>query len=129
MVKRFSEWMKVKQKFDEQIENQAYFKELEVWWSVVGENIGVEIGGKGAVFSRPVLIYKKLSKESFLAIPLSTQAKEGSWYISFDFKNQKICANLAQVRILSSRRLYEKMGEVTANDFAKVKSGFLRLYS
>ncbi len=129
MIKRFLEWIGVKEKLELRIVKYALFREMEIWWVAAGENIGVEINGKGNTFARPVLVYKKLNKEIFLAIPLSTQIKEGSWYVSFDFKDRLICTNLAQVRIMSAGRLYEKMGEVNENDFAKVKSGFLRLYS
>ncbi len=129
MIKRFLEWFAIKEKIEQRIGNHPLFRQMEIWWTGVGENIGVEIGGKGKAFSRPVLIYRKLGKESFLGIPLSTQIKEGSWYVSFDFKNQMVSVNLAQIRVMSAARLYKKMGEVAENDCAKVKSGFLRLYS
>ena len=128
MIKRFLEWIRVKERLENRLEKRT-FNEREIWWTAVGENIGIEVGGKGGIFSRPVLIYKKLNRESFLGIHLSTQIKEGSWYESFIFKDKITCANLAQVRVLSVSRLYEKIGEVTAPDFAKVKDGFLRLYS
>lgn len=129
MIKKFLEWIGLKEKLHSNSDKFVYFNEGEVWWCALGENIGVEINGKGTMFSRPVLIYKKLSKSGFLAVPLSTQIKEGSWYISVEFKEKTISANLAQLRIVSTARLYDKMGEVTAEDFSKVKSGFLRLYS
>lgn len=81
------------------------------------------------MFSRPIYIYKKLSKNGFLGIPLSTQIKKGSWYVSINFKEKIIIANLAQVRVLSSSRLYEKMGELDDNDSEKIKTAFSRLYS
>ena len=31
-----------------------YFYEREVWWAVVGQNIGSEEDGKGKNFARPV---------------------------------------------------------------------------
>ena len=56
----------------------------EVWWVAVGENVGVEINGKSKYFSRPVLIFKKLSHLGFMGIPLSTQVHSGSWYVIKD---------------------------------------------
>lgn len=129
MIKRFLEWIDVKERLENRPGKDVSFKEGEVWWSAVGENIGVEISGKRKTFARPLLVYRKLNKESFLAIPLSTQIKKGSWYVWFEFKLQMICVNMAQVRVVSTNRLYAKMGEITTHEFAKVKSGFLRLYS
>ena len=42
------------------------FKEGEIWWCGIGMNIGREIFGKGAKFIRPVVVLKKLNKDSFL---------------------------------------------------------------
>ncbi len=129
MVKNFLEWMGVKERLEHRSEKNLYFKEGEVWWVAIGENIGVEVSGKGTGFSRPMLVYKKLSQESFLGIPLTTHIKQGSWYISFAFAESIACANLAQIRVVSAARLYTKLGDATTENFAKVKSGFLRLYS
>ena len=81
------------------------------------------------MFSRPIYVYKKFSKNGFLGIPLSTQNKTGSWYVDISFQGQKSIVNLSQIRAFSSSRLYEKMGALDDNDRAKIKNGFLRLYS
>lgn len=57
------------------------FKEREVWWCSIGMNIGVEIYGKGKKFTRPVLIFRKFNKDSFLGIPFTSQPKDGIWYV------------------------------------------------
>jgi mRNA-degrading endonuclease toxin of MazEF toxin-antitoxin module len=129
MIKRFLEWIRIKERLEPHSSRRVNFKEREVWWSAVGENVGVEINGKGKMFSRPVLVYKKINNGSFLSIPLSTQIKEGSWYVPFLLRGRVVCANLAQIRVISTARLYDKAGDVTTRDFEKVKSGFLRLYS
>ena len=56
--KRFNEWIRIKEKLH-QVGRTPHNLEGEIWWSAVGENVGVEINGKGDVFSRPVLIMKK----------------------------------------------------------------------
>lgn len=103
-------------------------REGEIWWCAVGENVGVEINGKNDVFSRPVLILKKLSRYGFLGVPLTSQEHIGSWYVSFEFKNKKQYASLAQIRVLSVCRLYRKMGMVPESDLEIVKNGFRKLY-
>ena len=87
------------------------------------------MNGKGDVFSRPVYVYKKLSRDGFVGLPFSTQDKTGSWYIEVFFKGKKNIANLSQIRLLSSLRMYEKMGSLDEIDIIKIKNGFLRLYS
>jgi len=46
-------------------------------------NIGDEVYGKGEYFSRPVLVYKKLTNTTFLGLPITTREKTGSWYVEF----------------------------------------------
>ncbi len=104
------------------------FKEAEVWWCNFGENIGVEVNGKNAPFSRPAIVLKKHNKHSFMAIPLTSQPHTGNWYVEFEFRGKKSWANLAQAKSLSAKRLYRRMGMTTKGDFLKVKLGFYGLY-
>ncbi len=129
MIKRFLEWIGLKEKIHKNEHKPPLFKEGEVWWCAIGENVGIEVNGKGKPFSRPVYIYKKLSVNGFLAIPLSTKGKTGTWYTEINFQGKDIVANLAQVRVLSFLRMYEKMGTLDEKDIIKIKDGFLRLYS
>jgi mRNA interferase MazF len=129
MVKRFLEWIGIKERLHVGDARPVFFKEGDIWWCALGENIGVEINGKGSTFSRPIFVYKKLSREGFLGIPLSTKTKKGSWYVKISFQEKEIVANLAQLRVLSTARMLEKMGTLDETDGEKIKSGFLRLYS
>lgn len=100
----------------------------EVWWVAVGENVGIEINGKSKYFSRPVLIFKKLSHLGFMGIPLSTQKHNGSWYVNFEFQDKNICAALSQAKVFSSARLYSRLGQIAEDDMLKIKNGFRKLY-
>jgi hypothetical protein len=62
-------------------------------------------------------------------MPLTSQNKKGSWYVGITFKGENNTANLAQVRIFSSYRMYELMGLLDKDDVKRIKNGFLRLYS
>jgi hypothetical protein len=53
--------------------NTTVVSEREIWWASVGENVGSEINGKSAPFSRTVIIYKKLSHGFYFVIPTTTQ--------------------------------------------------------
>ena len=129
IIKKFLEWIGLKEKIHNNNSVPPLFNDGEIWWCAVGENVGIEINGKGEAFSRPVYIYKKLSRDGFLGIPLSTILRKGSWYVEISFQEQKIMANLAQCKVLSFKRMYEKMGALDEKDIKKIKNGFLRLYS
>ena len=100
----------------------------EVWWTAVGENVGVEINGKSEYFSRPVVVFKKLSHLGFMGIPLTTQAHDGPWYIKFRFQGKNICAVLSQAKVFSTARLYNRLGQIAEDDMAKIKEDFRELY-
>jgi mRNA interferase MazF len=105
------------------------FKEGEVWWCSIGMNIGREIFGKGKDFARPVVIFKKIGSDSFLAIPLTTQIKNGSWYVPIWSGDIECRALLSQVRVLDEKRLINKMGTLNLSHFTELKGKFLEFYS
>lgn len=124
--KHFPEWLNRK----EDLHNTNKippFSEGQLWWAGLGENVGVEINGKHDDFSRPVLVFKKLSNLCFLAVPLTSQPHEGSWYVEFEFRGKKQYAVLAQIRMVSAARLYNRMGKISTGDFKKIKVGFRKL--
>ncbi len=125
--KHFGEWIELKEKLHV-VGRLPAIKEGEIWWAALGENIGIEVNGKNTVFSRPVLIYKKLSRYGFMAIPLTSQSHEGDWYIPFVFRNKRSIAVLSQARVMSVSRLYERMGRIPDSDYKLVRKGFKKLY-
>lgn len=100
----------------------------QVWWTGVGRNIRSEINGKNARFSRPVLVYRKLSGERFMAVPLTSQPHAGSWYIPFMFAGKLQTAVIGNAKTMSVKRLYRLIGRIDDSDYKKVKNGFLKLY-
>jgi len=125
--KHFEEWINLKERLHFG-KKMPRIREGEVWWCSFGENIGVEINGKSARFTRPVLIMKKLSGLGFMGIPLTSQEKTGSWYATFVFLGKREFAALCQARVMSVSRLHSKMGELPASDLNIVKQAFFRLY-
>ena len=128
MIKKFLEWIGLKEKIHTDSVGPLYYNEGEIWWCAVGQNVGIEINGEGKMFSRPVYIYKKLSKDGFMGISVSTQKKTGSWYVSVICQNKESLINLAQARIFSSSRMYKKIGTLDNVDIKKIKTAFSHLY-
>lgn len=127
-MKRFAEWLKLKERLDGASPEPPFISEGDLWWASLGENVGHEIDGKDADFARPVIVHTRLSRETFLAIPTTTQAKRGSWYVWFEQKEKRMAACLHQVRVVDHRRLLWKIGALDIKDFSRVKDGFNRLY-
>lgn len=129
MIKRFSEWIQLKEKLHNvSINKSPFFKEGEIWWCSIGDNIGTEINGKSKYFSRPVLIYKKFSKNLFFGLPLTSKLKTGSWFVGISFFNKDQTVVLYQGRTFNSARLMNLIGQCNEKDLEKVKAGFRQLY-
>jgi mRNA interferase MazF len=80
-----------------------FFHEKEIWWIYMGKNIGFEQDGE--------------------------REKKGKFY--FDFTNRdgkKQTAILSQMRPFSSKRLKEKLGEISESDFIKMKKKIKKLF-
>ena len=127
MPKDFDRWINVKKDLDNKNKLPS-IKEGEIWWCSVGENVGVEIGGKSKVFTRPVLIYKKLSRFGFMGVPLTSKNHTENWYVKFVFKNRISLAALSQARVFSVARLHKRMGTISGQDFKLIERKFNEIY-
>lgn len=107
---------------------EPLFKEGEIWWCSIGMNIGVEIFGKGQRFTRPVIIFKKFNKNAFLGIPLTSQLKTGKWYAPIIHGEKTDTALLAQIRVMDSKRLIERMETIGDDGFEEIRKSFLNFY-
>lgn len=123
--KHFEEWIYLKEKLHFS-NSLPKINEDEIWWCSFGENVGIEITGKHKLFSRPVFIYKKLSRFGFIGIPLTSQEKSGSWYVKFDFQGKNEVAVLSQIRTFSVSRLSSRMGKLDKNDANKIRNSLLK---
>jgi mRNA interferase MazF len=127
-MKRFLEWIGLKEKLHLSQHRPPLVSERDVWWASMGENVGSEMNGKSARFSRPVLIFKKLAHGFYLVAPTTTQAHQGSWYVHVHLKEQDEFVCLNQIRVIDYRRLHSKLGQIDTDNFDKVREGFRKLY-
>lgn len=129
MLKRFLEWMGMKEKIHNTENIPPLFKENEIWWCYIGENVGIEINGKDRQFTRPVFIFKKYDSYSFLGLPLTTKPKTGTWYAAITFTGINQTVVLSQGRVFDYRRFKEKMGELDEKDSQKVREAYVKLHA
>ena len=118
----FDNWNEVKKKAHKERTYRG-FKEREIFYAKLGQNIGYEQNGIGDEFIRPIVILKKFNHSLFYAIPLSTTKKRNHYYFEFEFKKGvKSVAILSQVRNLDAKRLLNKIGMMNKDDFEVLKS-------
>lgn len=124
MEENFDKWNQIKKNVQEDEKNRL-FKQRDIFFINMGQNIGFEQNGKGENFVRPIVILKKITNQMFIGIPLSSQIKDGDWFFKFEFNiKDKISLNIAilpQIRMFSSKRLLNKIGVMKIEDFEKMK--------
>ncbi len=129
MEKDFDRWNKVKKAInatDE--EDRLYFHEGDIWWVHLGVNVGYEIDGKSSDFSRPVIILRKYNQYSFLALPLTTNAKPNKWRVPIgSVADLDAFAVLSQLRNIDSCRLIEKKAHVPREMLVALKKTASRM--
>src|SRR3989338_6574598 len=126
-IKTLQDWCKLKSVLWRK-ETKIIFKQGDIWWCSLGINLGEEMFGKGEKFRRPVLVFRKLTGNSFLGLPITKQEKRGSWYVEITIHKEKRWIMLNQARILDKKRLTNRIGELDGVDFKKVKAEFLKFY-
>lgn len=121
------EWCKLKSTLSGK-DSRVIFKQQEVWWCSVGVNLGEEALGKGSLFTRPVLVLKKFTASSFLGLPLTSQAKSGTWYVEIRLHGNKNWVMLNQARMFDRKRLVDRLGTLDDATFNFVKLEFQKFY-
>ena len=124
MEEIFDKWNEVK-KVVQNDEKIRLFKQRDIFFINMGQNVGFEQNGKGENFVRPIIILKRITNQMFLGIPLSSQLKKGDWFFEFEFDTKDdVSRNIAiipQIKMFSSRRLLNKIGVMKIEDFEKMK--------
>jgi mRNA interferase MazF len=122
MIKEFRKWCNVKEKVDELDTNNNYFKEREIWWCYLGENIGFEQNGKGDLFLRPVLIFKKFNRKLCWVIPLSTKLSKGNFFFPVLSESNKIrIATIPQLKMIDVKRLSNKIDSISKTELKFIR--------
>lgn len=126
-TQRFMAWISRKIALHFRQRGGPDFQEREIWWASLGENIGSEVNGKNHRFERPVIVFRKFGNTTFLAVPCTTKPKSGSWYCTYHFQGREMRANMAQIRVISYRRLIRKMGRLQPGEFLSLKNALIGL--
>jgi mRNA interferase MazF len=121
ITEKYNNWNIKKQEIQFSDIEESYFKEGDIWWCSLGQNIGNESYGKGNDYRRPILVIRKLSENLCIALPLTSKRKTGTWFTDILLDGESRCVMLYQIRTLNRKRFQRKMGEVGFEDFIQVK--------
>ena len=70
-----------------------------------------------------MLIVKKFNNEIFLGIPLSSKQKSKDFYFNYiDPYGKKVSAILAQIRMISIKRITRKLYVLDQKNFSEIKT-------
>lgn len=124
-MEKFDKWNRVKKNTERVQERRLTIRPRDIFWAKIGQNIGSEEYGKNENFSRPVLIIRKLTRDLFIGIPLTSTIKDGDYFHSFEYYNRsnglvQNSAMILQLKTYSIKRLMNKTGVVNMDDFEKI---------
>ena len=119
-MKNYNDWHKRKTDIENH-SNEKLFRERDVWWCSLGQNIGFEQDGKNKKFERPVLVLKKFNKAIYLGVPLTTKKKENKFHFKIAITNKDSFAILSQIRLLSSKRLIRRIERINKTSVEQVR--------
>lgn len=126
MKKDYQTWH-TKKEFLQDEKARPFFHEREIWFCSLGENIGFEQDGRGEEFLRPVIVIKKFNQEVCWGIPLTKKQKKGQYYFQFLLGEEVSTAILSQIRLIDSKRLQYKIGDLSEADFVEIRKRLTQL--
>ena len=118
-IKDFDNWNSTKKHLNNaHVVIQANWR--EVWWCSLGINVGAEIDGKNETFERPVLVLKRISAESVIALPLTTKGSADLHHIAIEHNGKTSFVKLSQIRTISTKRLRRKLFTLSEDVFVDI---------
>ncbi len=125
--KDYTHWHTIKTNVHNE-KQRPFFHEREIWFCLLGANIGFEQDGRGQEYLRPVVVVRKFNNEVCRIIPLTKNQKKGMYYFSFSYTTNIVStAILSQIKLVDSKRLEYKSGDMNEKDFTILKQKLTRL--
>lgn len=124
-VKNFESWNTYKDILNE-TESNGFFHEREIWWCALGINIGSEQDGKNELFERPILIVRKISTELVLIAPITSKIGSYEDRVTTHIAGKESQILIAQIRVVSSKRLLRKIERIKTVRFQEVLIGLVK---
>lgn len=121
MEKRFDEWNAEKKELNSR-RAAPFCHARELWWCVLGVNVGFEQDGTGEHYDRPIVILKVLSARTCLAVPLTTSTHQHPLRVPLGLvQGKEARALLSQMRVVDTKRLIRKMSYLDHERFDLIR--------
>ena len=128
-MKNFDLWNNCKKRIDAAVQYR-HPKEKEIWWCMLGVNIGVEIYGKGELFMRPVLVINADGGQNCVVVPLTSKVRKRKYSCTIKTDDGMLHSALVfQMRSIDKRRLVEKKYRLSDEEHLRVKKVFDSIYN
>ncbi|MDP3953571.1 MAG: type II toxin-antitoxin system PemK/MazF family toxin [bacterium] len=125
--KDYTKWHKVKSDIHNK-KKRPYFHEREIWFCSLGSNVGFEQDGRGDLYLRPVVVIRKFNNEVCLVVPMTKNVKKSIHYFNFSYEDGVTStAILSQVKLIDTKRLVYKSGNISKKDFSTLKKKLRQL--
>ena len=119
----FDVWNQQKKAIDARPPVVVFAQPRDVWFCSLGRNVDVEMNGGGEKFSRPVLVIKPFNRRMVWVIPLTTKPKAHDFHYRFtDPFGNEVAANVAQLRLISTKRLERRIYKLNDAEFERVRA-------
>lgn len=120
MIDKYVRWHNTKGFVDNR--KSVFFKERQVWFCYLGNNIGYEQNGSGKDYLRPVLVIKKFNNRLCLVVPLTKKIRDNRFNFIFQYVSEHMSSAIfSQIRLVDSKRLKYLSGYISEKDFIKLK--------
>lgn len=130
--KDYEKWMNVKstiQTYAVDAKDPIGYREGDIFWTSIGENVGFEEDGKGERYLRPVLIISGISRTLFLGAPLSTTSKNGKFYCHITVRGVPNIIMFNQIRVFDSSRIKggKRLFHINKTELLRIKEALKNL--
>ena len=123
----YNNWNKLKQNINKK-NKIIYFREGQIWYINMWINIWYEEDWKKENYSRPVLILKKFSKDTFLWVSTTSIRKKWKFYYNiWEIKWIENFLILSQIRLYSSKRLLSHIWWISIEESKNIKKKISKL--
>lgn len=128
MENDFDRWNKKKKEIDS-LNKMKFCHEREIWWSYIGRNVGHEQNGEPLDFLRPVLILRKMSKNTSIVLPLTSSEGVHSFRIPIGIINDKTTSVIiSQIKVLDHKRLLNRISTLKKQKFLEIRKSVKDLF-
>ncbi len=118
--KEFERWNKIKIAANSRDAENILIQKGAIWLMQVGVNIGSEMDGKGQDFVRPIIVVKKINRDTFFGVPISSKIKTNYFRLHFQLFSEDRVAVLSQLKLYDKKRCIRFMSVLTKEKLGEI---------